>query len=209
MSQVWVRAKSILRTEVNGKAASFHPGDWLQVGKQQAREWLQHDQCEILRPAVLQSVQDLTDCTIVLNGFIPELENLLSNKFPAVPVEPYTGKMPTSPRFLLWDTRANLRQELILTGFGLLNKWQMACPLLDYDKLAQDVGTAEEREETKAVVHDLRVPAYDDRVMFVRQCRETQRLFELWQNGTELGLLRALYQSRPIINALPPSWIMP
>jgi hypothetical protein len=192
----------------HGKQKPLYPGDWWPVGRQQARDGLRDGLLEILKPAVLQTVQDLTDCAIVLKGFTPELENSLVNRFPAVPIFPYGGTMPTSGRFLLWDTSANLRQDLILTGFGLLTKWQLAVPLLNYDTLASDVGMADEQAETKAVVHDLRVPIYNHRVLFVRQCQETRRLFELWQNGSELGFLQALYQARPIVNALPPSWIM-
>lgn len=206
MSQVWIRAKSILRTEKNGKMASFYPGDWLQVGRQQAREWLSTGQCEILKPAVLQTVQDLTDCAILVRGVLLESQRVnLAARFPGVPIEEYRGQQ--HGRFLLWDLSANLRQDLILTGFGLLAKWQLAMPLLNYDILAQNIGTAEEQAETKAVIRDLRVPVYDCRVIFVRQCSETRRLLELWQGG-ELAFLRALYQARPIVNALPPSWVM-
>lgn len=208
MAKVWVQAKSILRADKHGQVTTYHPGDWLQVGRQQAKEWLKNDQCTILKPAVLQSVQDLTDCSIVLKNHTAELRNFLMNKFPAVPVEIYDGNLPDSTRFLLWDTTANLNQTFILTGFGLLTKWQMAVPLLDYDTLAQDIGTAGERKTTEAVIHDLRVPVYDIRIMFVRRCRTTNELFELWQDGTHLGFLQALYQARPIINALPPSWVM-
>lgn len=208
MSQIWVRAKSILYAEKNGQMTSFYPGDWLQVGRKQARDGLRDGLLEILKPAVLQTVQDLTDCSIVIRGVLSENQRIdLASRFPGVPIENYAGWMPNG-RFLLWDMAANLRQDLILTGFGLLTKWQLAVPLLNYDTLAQDIGTADEQAETKAIIHDLRVPVYDSRVLFVRQCQETRRLFELWQTGSDLGFLRALYQARPVVNALPPSWIL-
>lgn len=209
MAQIWIRAKSILHVDDHGKPRRLYPGDWYPVGRQQAREWLANGQCEILKPAVLQTVQDLTDCAILLKGHVSEQQrSLLVAKFPGVPVEDYVRSQVKHGRFLLWDATANLRQDLILTGFGLLAKWQMAIPLLNYDVLAQDIGTEAERRETKAIIHDLRVPVYDCRVMFIRQCQETRHLFELWQDGGELAFLQALYQARPIINALPPSWIL-
>ena len=208
MGSVWVRAKAIIRTEENGKLKTFYPGDWCQTHRHQAREWLTNGQAEILKPAILQTVQDLTDCTVLLRGYIPEAQRIsLSAKFPGVPFETYQGH-PISGRFLLWDTSANLRQDLILTGFYLLNKWQLAIPLLNYEVLAENVGTADERAETKAIIHDLRVPIYDCRLIFARDCQETRRLFELWDGASELGFLRALYQARPVVNALPPSWVM-
>lgn len=209
MAQVWVRAKSILHYDKAGTAMTAHPGDWAAVGRQQAREWLSNGQCEILKPAVLQTVQDLTDCAILIRGLLSESQRVsLAAKFPGVPIEPYWQYPVDHKRFLVWDPSANLRHELILTGFALLSKWQLALPLLNYDTLAGDIGTAEEQAETKAIIHDLRVPVYDCRLMFVRQCSETRRLFELWQAGGELAFLRALYQARPIVNALPPSWVM-
>jgi hypothetical protein len=218
MAQVWVRAKTILSVEEAGKRRQYHPGDWCRMGRHQAKEYLQNGQIEILKSAILQTVQDLTDCAILLRGMAPEKQasvlvaeqrrSLMAAKYPGVPIEEYQGYPDKYGRFLIWDTSAELRHDLILTGFHLLNKWQIAVPLLDYNILAESVGAAEEREKTEAVIHDLRVPVYDSRVLFVRQCRETRKLFELWGDGNELAFLRALYQSRPIINALPPSWVL-
>lgn len=208
MGKVWVRAINIVHAEEGGKVKPFYPGDWLQLGRQQARECLARKEIEILKPVVLQSVQDLNGCAILTTEAMAEPSlSYFAMTFPGVPLERHTGNYPEHNRSLLWDTKANLRRDLILTGFELLKKWQLAVPILDYDVLAEDTGVAKEREETKAIIHDLRVPIYDHRVMFIRQCTETRKLFELW-DGTQLGFLRALYQSRPIINALPPSWVM-
>lgn len=209
MAQVWVRAKTILNVEENGKRKQYHPGDWCKMGRHQAREFLRRDQIEILKSAILQTVQDLTDCAILLRGVLPEPRlSYLAAKFPGVPTNNYEGYPDDRGRFLIWDTSAELRHDLILTGFHLLGKWQLAVPLLDYNTLASDIGTDEDRAETKRVIHDLRVPVYDTRILFVRQCRETRSLFELWNEGDDLAFLRALYQSRPVINALPPSWVL-
>jgi hypothetical protein len=210
MAHVWVKAKSIVRLEKNGRVETYHPGDWCSMGRQQARELLARDQVEILKPAVLQSVQDLSDCAILLSRELEEVRlSLLMAQFPGVPIQIYSGDYPDEyGRFLLWDTLAELRHELFLTGFKLLEKWQIAVPLRDYHILAESIGTDKERSDTKNVIHDLRVPVYDCRVLFVRQCQETKKLFELWQDNGPLGFLRALYQSRPLVNALPPSWIL-
>jgi hypothetical protein len=209
MGKVWVKAKSIVRIEENGKMITFHPGDWVRMGRQQAREYLVNDQIEILKSAVLQSVQNLTNCAILLRDGLPERQTaMLTAKYPALPIQKYTGEFPQHGRFLLWDTTVELKRELILTGFKLLEKWQLAVPLLDYSILAENIGTAQEREETEAIIHDLRVPVYNTRVLFVRQCQETRKLFELWDSGSQLKFLQALYQSRPVVNALPPSWVL-
>lgn len=208
MAGVWVKAKSIVRISENGQIKTFHPGDWCLMGKQQARDCLTRNEVEILKPAVLQSVQDLYDCAIFLKGELEEIQRgVLVATFPGVPVQQYES-YPNYGRFLIWDTGANLRRELILTGFKLLEKWQIAVPLCNYNMLASDIGTPKVRKETEAIIHDLRVPVYDSRVIFARRCSETKKLFEQWQNGSQLEFLQALYQSRPVVNALPPSWLI-
>lgn len=219
MAHVWVKAKSIVRLEKNGQVETYHPGDWCSMGRQQARELLARDQVEILKPAVLQSVQNLSDCAVLLRKKLSEDRlNCLVARFPGLSIQMYSPGLPIQmdsgdcpdkyKRFLLWDMAAELNQDLLLTGFKLLESWQIAVPLRDYHILADSIGTDKERSDTKDVIHDLRVPVYDCRVLFVRQCQETKKLFELWQDGSPLGFLQALYQSRPIINALPPSWIL-
>jgi hypothetical protein len=167
MSKVWVRARTIIHIEENGKAKAVHPGDWVQIGRHQARTLLTNNQIEILKTGVLKSVQDLTDCTILLKGVLPEPKySLLMASYPGVPVKDYDNGLPNRGRMLIWNTSAELRRELILTGFKLLEKWQLAVPLLDYNILAKNIGTAAEQKATKTIIHDLRVPVYDCRVIF-------------------------------------------
>jgi len=96
-------------------------------------------------------------------------------------------------------------------GFGLLDVWELAVPLCDYQTLAIHLGSDEEKERTKAVIRDLRVPLYDTRLMFVKHCQNTVDLFSRWQKECEssderLAFLRALYQVKPFILALPMTW---
>lgn len=198
-----------MRVEKNGRIETFHPGDWCKMGRQQARDYLATGQIEILKSAVLQTVQDLSNCAIVLRNALEEPRlGILTAKFPGVPIQLYSNGFPDYGRFLLWNTDAELDHNLIMVGFKLLETWQIAVPILSYQVLAEHVGTEAERKQTQDVIHDLRVPVYDTRIMFVRQCQETRKLFELWNNGSQLEFLQALYQSRPIVNALPPSWVL-
>jgi hypothetical protein len=207
MSEVWAQAINIVHYEKSGAMKTALPGDWLQLGRQQARDELSKGNIKIAKSAVLQSVQDLTDCTILTRGLIYDSQrSQLGIKYPGLPMDTYQGLPEEQGRFLVWDMGARLRQDLILVGFGLLQKWQLAVPLLSYDTLAENVGTEPERVETKAIIHDLRVPLYDTRVIFARQCQEARKLFEVW-DGTQLGFLRALYQTPMRVLALPPSWV--
>lgn len=210
MSEVWIQAIGIVHLERNGVNRTLLPGDWGQTGKHQAKELLAKGAARILSPGVLRDVQELTDCAIYVRGTVLDsTRERIAAQHPGVPVLSWSG-YPASEvgRFLLWDMSAPLRHELIVTGLGLLTKWQLACPLLNYDTLAGNVGTEQERAATKAVIHDLRVPAYNPKVIFARQGEETRKLFSLWNDGGELSFLRALYQARALTMALPPSWIL-
>lgn len=210
MSEVWIQATGIVYLEKNGVTKILHPGDWGTTGKSHARELLTKGQARILSPGTLRDVQELTDCAIYIRGVILDSQrSQIVAKHPGVAVMPWTG-FPSSEigRFLLWDMSASLRHELIVTGLGLLTKWQIACPLLSYDTLAQNIGTEQERAVTKAIIHDLRVPVYNPKVIFARQGEETKKLFDLWDNEGELSFLRAIYQARALTLALPPSWVL-
>jgi len=100
----------------------------------------------------------------------------------------------------------------MLICFKLLQRWQVAIPLWNYETLAAQVGTEEERERTKAVIRDLRVPLRDTRLVFMRRCAQTRELTNVWReeltNSTDerLAFLRALYRIKPVICDLPASW---
>lgn len=131
-------------------------------------------------------------------------------------------------RTLLWDPAAPLRLDLIPNGFHLITRfaWQIAAPIWSYEQLARDIGSAEDRARTEAVIRDLRVPVYDCRVLFLRRCAEVEQLLEAWReecqlpeaDGREheasgrddalrLACMRALYRVRPLICALPVTWV--
>lgn len=209
MSEVWIQAIGIVYLEKNGETKILRENDWGVTTRGHARRLLAEGKARILSPGILRDIQELTDCAIYLRGTVLDsTRSRLQIQYPGVPILAWSGWPDAGiGRFLLWDMAAPLRHDLILVGFGLLQKWQLAVPLLNYDTLAGSVGTEQERAETKAVIHDLRVPVYNPRVIFARQCQETRKLFELW-DGSQLGFLRALYQARPIVNALPPSWVM-
>ena len=107
---------------------------------------------------------------------------------------------------LFWDTSARMRIELVLVGLGLLlHGWQVVVPLMSYDTLARDVGGEEDRALTEEMLHDLRVPVYDPRVIFARRCEESARLLEAWQEekgggGYDgLAFLRSMAQRHGLV----------
>jgi hypothetical protein len=116
-------------------------------------------------------------------------------------------------RTLIWQSDIRLRIEFIAAGFGLLERWEIAVPLLSAQGLASEIGSESERAITADVVHDLRVPVYQPGVLFVRKSEATQELLTVWQaeqmkgKDDRLSFLRAVYQVKPLILALPATWI--
>jgi hypothetical protein len=207
---MWVRLLSIQNITQRGKLVRFNPGDWVDIGRQTAMLWISQGAAEIPNPErwgkfaisggagvrILSNAEGALQHPI-LDPFRKNLE--ISIGAPELPYE----------RTMLWSPALKLRRELIPTGFSLLDTWQIAIPLQDYKRLACHVGGEEEQERTREVIRDLRVPLYDTRLMFIKKCEETERLLETWradEGDPSLSFLRALYTTKPLVLALPPTW---
>jgi hypothetical protein len=113
------------------------------------------------------------------------------------------------PQTLFVDAETEIPWDLLRHGFGLLQAWHAAAPLSG--KTAVSVGTPEDRERTRAVVRDLRMPTYAHGLLFVRR-GEGERLVKAWRaecdGGDEsLAFLRALFLTKPVFCALPNIWL--
>lgn len=103
--------------------------------------------------------------------------------------------------------------DLLPAAWHFLERWDAAVPLYAYGTLAQDVGTSEERKITRAIVPDLRVMLHSVELLFVRQNDAGQELTAAWkeelQRGDDkrLAFLRAVYQVKPRLCALPVTWL--
>lgn len=131
-----------------------------------------------------------------------------------LPVEHGTCEVLPFERTLMWDPKAVLRLDLVPAGLRFLDRWQVAAPLWSYTELARDIGTENQRELTAAVIRDLRVPVYDTRVLFLRKCPDSDQLLSVWRDEQKepdgdlrLSFLRALYRVKPLVLALPTTWI--
>jgi hypothetical protein len=174
-------------------------GSWVQVGKHQARQMQATGQCDI--PNVATREQLLMDeCGIVTQ---------LPYKYDNVSVVEGHLVVPFYKTFL-YDREVSFNNNLIPIGFSLLDKWEIAVPIKDYNVLARDIGTEEDRKKTLKITGDLRIPVYETGIMFVRKTEDTERLFELLrgeEGDMRLAFLRVLYQVKPYILALPTVWL--
>ena len=209
MGKIWVQLTTTKQIDypTPGKKEQYTAGDWVPVGSQLAKSWLADGSARIPPQRVTELIGGDYGIVVVRGskGLInqsgeTEIKAIESDR----PVLEY-------PLTLLWHPQALLRHELLPVGFSLLDTWQVACPLWDYDILASQISDEEDRQRTKVVIRDLRVPLYDTNLMYVKRCGDTERLIDLWnaemEGGDEkLAFLRALYQVKPLILALPITW---
>lgn len=199
---MWVRLKTIKYISKNGKTTPHYPGEWVEVGGQQARSWQVAGEAD--RPDQ-PDMKVLSGCGLVIQGAIGKAASLLPG-LDIVSGEPTL----TFSKTLYWDTRANFRPEFVGAGFSMLDRWEIAVPLAAYDRLADSIGSEEERSRTVDIIRDLRVPYYDTRLLFLRRCQRVEKLLSLWRDETgdsRLAFLRVLYQVKPKMQALPVMWI--
>jgi len=113
-------------------------------------------------------------------------------------------------RTLFWNSKLSLRAELYPAGVGLLERWEVAVPIPDYNTLAAHVGSEADRAYTQELIHDLRVPVYEPGVLFLRRCQAGFDLLAAWNDESgerRLAFLRALYRAKPLVLALPSVWL--
>lgn len=208
---MWVRLKTIQHIERQGKMVTYHPGDWIDLGKQAAMLLMSRNDAEI--PSYRKEQFRQGEAGVVIRGvadvtpFQTRFDQSKVN-LTLITGDPYIAFDKT----MIYSPAATLRPELIGAGFSFLDTWEIAMPLYSYDELAVHIGSEAAQSRTRLVIHDLRVPLYDTRLIFVRLCENTQRLFTLWLDENESGdderltFMRAFYEIKPLMLALPVTW---
>lgn len=209
---MWIRLKSIQRVDRQGRLMTYHPGDWIDVGKQMANLWLSRGEAEI--PTFKRHTAIIGDAGVVIRAAVAEPFQAQFNMTQLELVLTVGEPNIAFGKTLIWNPKTQLRTELISAGFGMLETWEIAVPLYSYDELAVHIGSEEDRKRTKAIIRDLRVPVFHTGLMFVRDCENTQKLFDAWteENGVagesdeRLSFMRAYYKVKPLMLALPATW---
>jgi hypothetical protein len=215
---MWIQLLTVKQIEEAGVRKTYYPGDWVDIGKQTARQWIASKEARTLESDIALAATDLPaaveDIGIVVTGDSEKSRQMLAGVDGKIPIQ-YGRAEALYPRTMIWDPEVNLRAELVPVGLQLLKTWEIAIPQWEYSTLANGIGTPEEQAATEKAIRDLRVPVYDTRLIFVRQCENVKRLLDTWLNDKETGFdsrlafLKALYQVKPFILALPCTWINP
>ena len=210
---MWVRLKSIQYIVIDGKQRPHHPGDWVNVGKQTALLWQSRGDAEIPANTIHRHLT-VEGSGILARGDVETARARLAGYQARMAIEGGDLRLPFRYT-IIYSPQVPLRHDLLPIALSFLDTWQLAVPMWDYEELAANAGTPAERERTQGIIRDLRVPLYDTRLMFVRQCEDCERLISLWRkemaDGSDerLAFLRALYRVKPLILALPMTWTRP
>jgi len=204
---VWIQLRVARQVDINGRMKQFHPGDWVDIGKQTAIRWIAEGAAVSPQP-----INNLLPpgCGAVLWSENPQTRKQLETLSLPITVWGPDVLIPYSRTVFLG--LPHLRPSILLIGLQLLDHWQAVAPLFSYDALAANLGTPDEQKITKALVHDLRVPVYEPRLFIVRRCRDMEALLKTYldeqKRGPEphLAFLRAVYRIKPQLCAAPVSW---
>ena len=208
---MWIQLLALWTGDTDGIVRAHYPGEWIDLGKQPALKLIGEGRARPARPVNLEVA---AGCGVVLTGRSTEQARMLISKVKSLPTKSGEPELAFE-RTLILDGALLLPLELIPAGFGFLSRWHAAVPLAPGWQLADSIGSLADRERTKDVIHDLRVPYRDTRVMFLRRCVQTERLLELWKGeeaggDARLAFLRALYrascETRLLEQALPMQW---
>lgn len=186
------------RLTINGFTRTHEPGSIVTIGRAEAQRLIELNKARLAKAEAGSGVSSAPP--MIAKPVVVSSDN------PGVFPIPY-GTL------LIWDGTIPLPQERMEAGHKLLDRWQVAIPLCRYDILALHIGSQDERERTQAIIRDLRVPVYETGLMFIKRCDETADLLREWHEQKQpyddprLAFLRALYVVKPLVLALPHTWV--
>jgi len=123
--------------------------------------------------------------------------------FPAIPYD----------KTLIVESGTAVPFDLLPAAWHFLERWDAACPLYRYKATADSLGNEKERRRTQEIVKDLRVLTHSVELLFVRNNDTGRALIDEWNEqhkpgyDKRLSFLRAFYIVKPILCALPTSWL--
>jgi len=231
MGNVWVQAKTVLHYEKQGKHETAEAGEWVEIGKHQARQWLASGQAVIPKPDTRAEVEEYDVCGVRVRvpvgpsagwGGDPDDDAVhaafgdLADKLTFTWGEPAL----THDYTVIWKPPSPVVPAAVKMGLARLHSfedtdaepWEMVAMLASEDKWADSFGSDGERARTEAAIGDLRIPVYDTRLLWVRRTERTEAVIARWVEELRQGadeqhaFLRALYAERVLMCTMPTGW---
>jgi len=216
MAAHWVKTlKTLSRYDLGGAYRTYQPGDWFQVNNQEMLELLSREMIQTNRLDIKVNFAG-QDVGVAVRSGTPT-EHMLDN-YGMQCIRSDAFKMPWE-RTAFWNVKYPMTAEGVALGLIRVDgrdeepTWEMAAMLADRDRMARDIGTAEEKARTLEVLGDLRLPVYETGILWVRRTEATEEVIQLWRAEVDAGaderhaFLRTIYTHRVMLCTLPADWI--
>jgi hypothetical protein len=204
---------------IDGQRRRYSPGDWVEVGRHVARQWLADGTASLPGLDNAEALAgNLKDCAILVRGGKGYADNIKA-KYWKLTVEKWTGQL-IRKRNLIWDPHViNPTPKQAIIGFSHIDStrdeyaaWDMAV-MLGSGVTAKHYGNEGEKAKTEKVIGTLHVPIYNTGLIWMKRTPASKKLLRLWLDEVEAGadeghaFIRALKQSPVLICTLPSSWL--
>jgi len=207
----WVQLITVKNIDVAGKQVHYKPGDWVDVGKHLALRWAAQGEAKLPEADLSQFID--SDSTGVLLTGNEDVGRLMLKPFKNKLGVSHSGlpKLPW-PKTLIYNPNVQLRTEMVPVGFAMLDVWQVACPMYDYETLACHIGETADQQRTLDLIHDTRIPLLNPGMVFIKRCADTEFLIDCWveesvdSTNALHAFTRAVYRAKPLILTLPATW---
>lgn len=210
---MWLQAKQIIQVKINGKMQTYYPSDCFEIPNQnEAMKYLRDGKAQI--PELLREFMQI--------NFDEEGIGIISPRDIKIPYGiPFNQSDIIEPAFAktVYVNSGNNFNKLpqvvrnvgkLATVFQLLKTYEMVLFLRAFKENARHFAK-EEHERTLAIVGDLRVKVYSDKVWAMQDTKATRKFCKVLQEemeyGQELAMLRAFYQVKPIAYFVNTNWI--
>jgi len=202
-----------------GRIVLKSKGDWIKIGRQTAEKWIAQGIAEIPGLDKAEAIAgNLKNAGVFAIG-APRRTLSLRKRYPLLKVK--FGRAPEllfERNLLWWTEKIVLLPKQALVGFSRIEAtrpgyaaWEIAAMLFGPE--ATTFGSEAEREKTKNVISDLRIPIFNVYAMWVRRTAATRRIISAWWNEVEDGadvhhaFLRAFYANPVPMCTLPVGWV--
>jgi len=216
MGQVQLQALKSFSIEEAGTARRLRAGDWFYTGKHFARILIGDGRACIPRPDVQAEVFCIANAYLAVgNPFMitgPKHDYITIVSLDEIPQDAST--------VCIWRGQNGIIYPAVMAGLTLLDdpavsdgyKWDILAMITGREKWLKDFGNEETCAQTVELIHDLRVPAYNPLVLWLRLSPSGWRFLEKFLRDIEAGIehhhafARALYCTRLRVYTLPSDW---
>jgi hypothetical protein len=222
-----VKVTGIINASQSPDGKPKQPGDWIEIkNKQTLAKWVADGKVEVPHFLQAQAASAIfsDDCAALVlckpDAKVPM--GAFKDYASAIKIVKSKELHLPAKHNLIWTPRFPLTKQQLIIGFSLISAdregydaWDMAAMMLPDTMLAGSVGTKEDRAKTKALIGDLRLPAYNTGAFWVKRSEQTEAIIAAMQSeldegaGQEHAFLRAVYDTPIKLCTLPATWLKP